>query len=43
LFYLLVKHSTRTSEISFQMFLFFFGLMLLIPTFRYHTVGQASK
>jgi energy-coupling factor transporter transmembrane protein EcfT len=41
LFYLLVKHPTRILEISFPMFLFSFCLLLLIPTFRYHTVGQA--
>jgi type IV secretory pathway VirB3-like protein len=39
-FYLLVKHPTRISEISFPMSLFSFCLLLLIPTFRYHTVAR---
>jgi hypothetical protein len=43
LFYLFVKHPTRILEISFPMFLFSFCLLLLIPTFRCHTVGQALK
>jgi hypothetical protein len=43
LFCLLVKHPTRILEISFPTFLFSFCLLLLIPTFRYHTVRQASK